>query len=298
MAPPTIRQLGYISFEVPDLAASIHDAVEIRGLRLVKQAGGTAYLTANRRAFEVSFTAGKEGRALCVGVEAFDEGAVKETLARVKSAKLEILDDRSMHEGIPSAFRFVDPWGHVFEVHTPVPRDQKPFLGPGVTPKRLDHVGLGGKDTQGLRDMLIELFGMRLSDSIDGNGAMWMRTSDGWHHTISIAGGPERLHHYSFEIEHFSDYARLGDCLHTAGRKLVWGVGRHGAGQNYFSYYKDAVGCLVETTMGMERIEDDATFTPRVWKVTTPDFTDEWINMWGVAPTRAFIEAGIPFSPA
>ena len=63
--------------------------------------------------------------------------------------------------------------------------------------------------------------------------------------------------------------------MKRSGRPPIWGPGRHGAGDNTFSYFLDPNGNIVEYTTELERIEDDAAWEPRVW-VATPEEADQW----------------------
>ena len=83
---------------------------------------------------------------------------------------------------------------------------------------------------------------------------------------------------------------RLGDVLDAHDRLLVWGPGRHGAGDNLFAYYVDPAGFLIECSAEMEVIDDTNGFEPRVTDIP-PDLSNpKVVNRWGALPPLAWIQ--------
>lgn len=109
---------------------------------------------------------------------------------------------------------------------------------------------------------------MKLSDRTADDGFRWYRGADGYHHTIAMGPGASALHHYAFDLHCLEDLARIADNLALKSQSLVWGPGRHGAGGNIFTYYADPHGCLVENSIEMERIGNDASYEPRAWDIS------------------------------
>lgn len=77
-------------------------------------------------------------------------------------------------------------------------------------------------------------------------------------------------------------------------RALAWGPGRHGAGENIFTYFVDPSGCVVENSVQMAHIDNDDTYKARSWDMSQ-GINGRWINLWGTPPTPAFLIPGIPF---
>lgn len=124
-----------------------------------------------------------------------------------------------------------------------------------------------------------------------------MRAGDGRHHTVGIARSAQPgLHHLAWEFAQFSDFMRLGDLLDTQDRMMVWGPGRHGCGDNLFSYYVDSAGFLIECSAEMEIIADDR--PPNVI-ACPPDLSNiKVVNRWGAPPPQAWIDHMSVFAPA
>lgn len=290
-----INQMGHVVLETPDLTASVHEAVNLLGLRITAQDENRAILTSNTRRGELTYV--KSGRAAIqsFGLEAIDEAACAQALARVKGAGFEVLADRPRAPGAAQGFLFRAPSEHVIEVHTAVPRDQPAeYLTPGVRPKRLDHVNIMVENPRAMQDMLADLFGMRLSDTADNEEFVFMRAADLYHHTVAIIKGRPGLHHVSFEALHLADLMRVADQLKQLGRNLIWGPGHHGANaQSYFTYHNDTSGCIIEYSYGMARIDNESVYRPGVWPAN-PQPGEDWLNLWGAPPSEMFKTGGVP----
>ncbi|MGO4666933.1 VOC family protein [Bosea sp. 2RAB26] len=291
-----IRQMGFVAFTTPDPDGSAQDLAELVGLKVTGRRGDTVFLSSNERRWEVALTRGDSRATLAIGLEASDAAAVDEIGRRVRSEGLEILDDRPLHDGIERAIRFATPWGPIFEVHTPIARDQaQRHIGPGARAKRIEHVNLKVPDRLAFSDLLVKLLGMELSDRTGGDEFRWFRAADGYHHTVALCPGDGDLHHYAFDFHALEDLAGIADGLVLKNRSLLWGPGRHGAGGNVFQYYVDPNGCVVEMSVGMDRIDNDLLYEPRSWTIS-PSLSDRWINLWGSPPPANFIDPALGFA--
>ena len=66
------------------------------------------------------------------------------------------------------------------------------------------------------------------------------------HHILAISEGPHvSLNHISFEMRGLDEFMRGTGRLIRSGSAPLWGPGRHGAGDNTFSYFADATGKIV-----------------------------------------------------
>jgi len=288
-----IRQMGYVVLSTPDPETSANDLSDIVGLKVTETRGSTVYMSANNRRCEVAWQKGDTAGVVSIGLEAMDASSVDEVARRVRSDGLEILADIPSVDGVERAIRFATPFGPVFEVHTPVERNQSVrHIGRGARPKRLEHVNLRVKDTRGFQKFALGTLGMKLSDRTVNNELAWYRAWDGYHHTLAVGEG-NCLHHYAFDAYAMEDLVQIADSLVVKQRHLLWGPGRHGAGDNIFTYYRDPNGCAVETSVGMTRIENDLLYEARVWSL---DPSSGLRNLWEHSPPPpAFREAGIPY---
>lgn len=288
MAGELIRQMGYVAFATPDPEAGARDLVNLMGLRTPPTEIDGVYVSSNERVCELAYLRAAKTGIVAVGLEAMDAGAVDEVQERAAGEGLEIIADTPAIPKIERAVRFATPFGPVFEVHTPVPRDRpRSFSTLGV--RRLDHVNLRASDTHGMCDLLTKVLGLKLSDRTTNFERAWYRAWDGFHHTIAVGEGTG-FHHYAFDAYNVEAIVALADGLAAEDRRLLWGPGRHGAGDNLFSYYADPNDCVAELSWGMERIEVDSLREPRVWGVDSPV-----LNLWGGPPPPEYGAMLTPF---
>lgn len=288
-----IRQMGYVVLSTPDPEGSARDLAEIVGLKVTENRGSAIYMSSNDRRCEVAWQKGETAGVVVIGLEAMDAASVDEVTRRVQADGLTIIDDKPSVEGVERAVRFATSFGPVLEVHTPVERNQPVrHIGTGARPKRLEHVNVRVTDTRGFRDFALGTLGMKLSDRTTNDELAWYRAWDGYHHTLAVGEG-NRLHHYAFDAYAMEDLLQIADSLVIKQRHLLWGPGRHGAGDNIFTYYRDPNGCAVETSIGLARIENDLLYEARVWSL---DPESGLRNLWERSPPpQAFSEAGIPY---
>lgn len=192
-------------------------------------------MSANRRHAEFVIHAGPSSAVRTVGLEARDAAAVAEVRRRATAAGQRILDDRPSLACIASSVTFATTEGHVFEVHTAMPEDRsRRFHGPGVQPNCLDHLNFAATDPVLFAAEMEASRGFILSERTSGHEFTWRRAADGRHHTIAAVKGKSGVHHISWEFAAFQDFKALADNLSIEERPIVWGPGRHGAGDNLF----------------------------------------------------------------
>ena len=289
-----IQQMGHVVISSPDPHGAAKDLQETVGLRISEQDGDTVYLTSNSRHHEVTYVRGS-GKAVVLGLEAVSPEAVEQVYARAKSDGLKIVSDKPTGKYYARAVTIVAPGGAVFEIHTPIVRNQPAsYNGAGARPRRIEHINAFSPDTTAFGDFCAKTLGMKLSDRTADDGFRWYRAADGYHHTIAMGPGASALHHYAFDLHCMEDLMRVADNLALKERALVWGPGRHGAGSNIFTYYADPHGCLVENSIEMARIDCEATYEPRSWDISE-GLNGRWINQWGTPPTPGFLVPGIEF---
>lgn len=293
-----VTRQSYMALNVRSIDASVQDAQDIAGLRLVERSNTRALLTSNTCHAELILHHAPENAARCIGLEASTAAAVDEAAGRLRGAGLRVLSERPSLPCIDRSVTFSTSEGHVFEVHTPMPATQpRRYAGPGIHPRRIDHVNLAANDPWAIFTELDRGIGLKLSERTTGNELMWLRAADGRHHTVGIVKSRSGIHHFCWEFAQFNDFMRLGDVLDAQDRLLAWGPGRHGAGDNLFAYYVDVSGFMVECSAEMEVIDDARGFEPRVTDIP-PDLSNvKVVNRWGMLPPRPWMEHHSAFAP-
>jgi catechol 2,3-dioxygenase len=83
------------------------------------------------------------------------------------------------------------------------------------------------------------------------------------HHSIALARGQGPcLNHMAYEVANVDGLMRGAGRMKANGFPVEWGVGRHGPGDNVFSYFVEPNGFVVEYTTEIEQV-DEATYMAR-----------------------------------
>ncbi|WP_413765256.1 VOC family protein [Variovorax sp. Varisp41] len=149
---------------------------------------------------------------------------------------------------------------------------------------RLQHYAVRTPDPERLARFYADELGFVVSDFVrDAAGvlrAAFLRT-DHEHHALAIFHAPQvRFDHFSCETR---DWERLRDWAdHMAGERiaLVWGVGRHGPGNDTFFMVADPDGNLAEISCDLESCPED--HEPGLWP-----HHPSTLNRWGMAIMRS-----------
>jgi len=145
-------------------------------------------------------------------------------------------------------------------------------------PRRLGHFVVGSpKPVETIR-FLTEGIGYRISDTIGGGIAAFMRCSPD-HHNLLVTPAPvPYLNHYALEHDDFDAVLRAATLYLRAhgDEHQIAGPGRHQIGGNIFWYMLDPSGTIFEYFADMDRIVDDA-----AWQIRDDwDMSDSW-SIWG-----------------
>jgi catechol 2,3-dioxygenase len=285
---PITKALGYVSLAVTDLELATEAAENVLGLRRVYSDTTTRYFSSNHRQVELMLSSATKPGLLAVGLEATNEDSFGLLKSRLSEANVRFSEQRDVYPGVTSLIRFYLPSGHPMEMHAYAGDTHQSFYPTaGVRPRRLGHALLKVEDVPQVEDFLTEILSFRVSDRGVGGEIVWLRCSE-IHHSINLLQGLPGLHHYAWEVDEWSVFKQLGDVLRGNQSQLVWGPGRHGPGNNLFTYHTDPTGALVEYFADIQRIENEESYQWRDW-------TDvpEWNNIWGPLPPANFREYGV-----
>ena len=173
-------------------------------------------------------------------------------------------------------FRFFDCDGRVVEVSADLElRVFREVEAREHRPKKISHVVFNTQDLNRTRMYYEEALGFKVSDWIE-DFFCFMRTG-GTHHLLAFARSERTsLNHVSFEVRGLDEFMRATGSMMRQGHQPLWGPGRHGAGDNTFSYFQDpGTGYVMEYTTALAEIDEDHGWTPRVY-TTSPEDTDQW----------------------
>lgn len=286
-----VTRVGHIGLRTPDLEKSVAFAETILGLREVERVGGRSYLTCNSRHHELELIEDTSHRLDHLAFEVADREALKGAEARIVDQGLELLEPDSTARGVEGSFRFVGPGGFVFELFCGMHTVEADYNTVGIRPDKFEHITLKSSDKEGMESFLVDVLGLRVSDRAE-DAITWLRVSDEHHGVSVIRAEVDQLQHYAWQIAGWNDIARIGDQLLRNGRRFLWGPGHHGIGDNYFCYFLDGDGSIVEYSANILRVENERTYEPGVW----PDEPLS-VNRWGQPePPDAFQQGGTPIS--
>ena len=284
MTESLITHLRHVDLAIPDYDRQLAFYTDVWGLTKVADDTGISFLAAegsperyilrlrkdeDKRLDLVSF-----GAATSADVDALAERLI------AKGVRLAAEPGALGTEGGGYGLRFFDLDGRTIEVSAGVEvREHRRVEEEESIPVRLSHVVLNGTDPDRTAQWYADTLGFRLTDTLAGPemGTVmnFMRCSPR-HHSIAFARGPHvSLHHISFEMRGIDEFMRGSGRVIRSGAKLVWGQGRHLAGNNTYSYFLDPQNNTIEYTTELEELDEDS-WHPHVYDMHDPAVQDQW----------------------
>lgn len=148
-----------------------------------------------------------------------------------------------------------------------------PFLD---RPMLISHVVVNTPDLEATAELYCELFGFTISDRY-GDFMIFLRCNR-YHHSVALSQAEHTsLNHIAFEVGSVDGVMRDSARLQGLGSDPIWGPGRHGPGDNVFSYFSDPNGLVVEYTSALEVFDEADPRAAKVWPMDDP----EQDNLWG-----------------
>jgi 2,3-dihydroxybiphenyl 1,2-dioxygenase len=294
-----ISRLGYLGFEVSDVATWERFAVDALGLLVSeRRPDGSVAFRIDDQAQRIVVHPGARDDLAYAGFEVDDEPTLRRLSSDLTTAGFPTADsgdDVARARRVQRVHRVEDPNGVPIELfHGPEPAAD-PFrstLVPSgfVTGEEgLGHVVLAAMDPQATERFYCDLLGMRLSDRIEVELApgfslrITFLHANPRHHTVAFAAAPmpKRLHHFMLEAGAMDDVGHAYDRCLTAGIEIANTLGVHPNDRMFSFYARTPSGFDVEFGWGGRKI-DDAT-----WKVERYDRMSVWgHHMPGTLPAR------------
>jgi 2,3-dihydroxybiphenyl 1,2-dioxygenase len=284
--PGGITQLGYLAFEVSDLAAWEAFATGVLGLGVARRWDGGMSLRLDRHAERIYLSSGPADDLVAIGWQAADEAAVDAVAARLAAAGYDVHEADPGPRQVARLRALRDPFGIRTELYCG-PRLAAPFVSPIVgsgfvaDDHGLGHLVVSAADEAATSAFYRDLLGFRLSDRITcefhGHAVdlTFLHTNQR-HHSLAF-GGPQakRLHHFLIEVGSLDDVGLAMDRALAAGVRVMQTLGRHPNDRMISFYALTPSGFQFEYGCGGRLIEDDAAWTPVV---------HDRISEWGHHP--------------
>ncbi len=249
-----------IELGVRDLNQSATFYSHVWGLDPVVTEGDAIHLRANGPEHHI-VTLRERAKPGMLGVHfaANDRLAVDELHHKAKAFGAKVTSapaDLPRSAGGGYGFQFRTPEGHTLNVSSDVAQHPN-VVNDRSKPLKLSHVVLNSAKIGEQTNFFIDLLGFKLSDS---SQMMDFIRCCSDHHSIALARGEgPSLNHMAYEVSNIDGLMRGAGRLKQNGFNIEWGVGRHGPGDNVFSYFVEPNGFVVEYTTEVEQV-DEATF--------------------------------------
>ena len=274
-----ITEIRYVAYGVPDLAAEQRFYGEVWGLRQVAEQDGRYYYATEGSAEHhvVRLRQTPDRRVDVIAMAADSAADVDVLFGRVTDAGCRIIfaPCALTEPGGGYGFRFFSPDGLPFEISADVARGTARELQrwEGI-PQKICHIVLHSPNPKAAVQFFCDVLGFRLSDWL-GDFMAFLRCNE-WHHRLAFLPGPPCLNHVAYDMLGVDDMMRGISRLKQLDVNIVWGPGRHTAGNNTFSYFTTPNHCAVEYTADLEQV-DEAT-----WQATVHTPAPRVMDQWGV----------------
>ena len=272
-----ITEIRYVAYGVPDLAAEQRFYGEVWGLRQVAEQDGRYYYATEGSAEHhvVRLRQTPDRRVDVIAMAADSAADVDVLFGRVTDAGCRIIfaPCALTEPGGGYGFRFFSPDGLPFEISADVARGTARELQrwEGI-PQKISHIVLHSPNPKAAVQFFCDVLGFRLSDWL-GDFMAFLRCNE-WHHRLAFLPGPPCLNHVAYDMLGVDDMMRGISRLKQLDVNIVWGPGRHTAGNNTFSYFTTPNHCAVEYTADLEQV-DEATWQATV-HTPAPRVRDQW----------------------
>jgi catechol 2,3-dioxygenase-like lactoylglutathione lyase family enzyme len=298
-APPEpiarIRSLRSVTLHTPNAAQSAAFYSEVWGLTPVEHDTNTTWLRGTGNEHHILEI--REAQHNALGKIVFsvtDRREVDLAAHRLAEHGIAPLTEpaRLDQPGGGYGLRFADPEGRLIELSCEVeavtPGDPD---GHAAIPRKLAHAVLNTVDIDAACAFYTRVLGMRISDWSERQMAFLRCNTD--HHSIAFNQAQwTSLNHVAYEMTTIDHFMRGIGRLQHHGQTPLWGPGRHGPGNNTFSYFADPSGLVCEYTSEVDQVEED-TWLCRTWR-RTPELSDLWGTAGPPSATTRTHMAGIP----
>ncbi|MEL7343283.1 MAG: VOC family protein [Pseudomonadota bacterium] len=305
-----VAHLGHVEVLTDRYDESLDFFTRVYGLKLSVEDGESAYL----RAWEdYEFCTLKLTRAETTGVGhiGYRVSSPEALARRVAVIEASGYTTHGWVEGDPShgrAFRFEDPFGHMFEVYwdtNRAPGDDPAalknlasrFHAQGACPRRIDHVNLLADDVAAFRDFMQTCLGSRVTEQIlldNGRlGGCWFTINNKTYDlacTEEHGKGNGRLHHVTYAADQREDILRAADIFLENGVHIETGPHKHAIQGTFFLYVWEPAGNRVEIANSGARL----ILSPDWETITWTETERKKGQAWGLKTIETFHTHGTP----
>ncbi len=274
-----VTEIRYVAYSAVDFDAESAFYSDVWGLEPVPSDDGMQWFKTRGHDEHqvVGLRAGDVNRVDLIQLAAETRADVDALAAKVAAAGCRIVNSPAnlATPGGGYGFTFFSPDGLQFGISSDVARSRKAEVGRwDAVPVKISHIVLHSPDHKALCQWFIDVLGFKLSDWI-GDFMCFLRCNEA-HHRIALLPGPACLNHVAYDMEGVDGMMRGVHNLRLKNTPVVWGPGRHTAGNNTFSYFVTPAGFAVEYTADLEDVDFEN------WEANVHTPAPLVMDQWGI----------------
>jgi len=254
--PNSVNGLRSIDFGVTDVKAAAKFYTEIWGLRPVADGKGSIFLRGTGPEHHIlGLHQRDKGELLRVNLSAPNEADVDAIYGVIRQTNLREVEKPGpiTEPGGGYGFAFQDPEGRTMRVIAGV--ETHADTADNIDrPRKLSHCVLNSNDRDAGVEFYCKNLGFKLTDRT--GGMSFIRANSDHHCVALVKGHAATLHHVAFEMPSLDAVMRGGGRMRDNGYPIEWGVGRHGPGNNVFSYFVGPDEMIIEYTAEVDQVDD------------------------------------------
>lgn len=307
-----IAHLGHVEVYTDRFDDSLDFFTRVYGLKLSRQDQDSAYL---RAWDDYEYASLKLTRHHTTGVghiayRAASAQALADQVAVIQASGYKVHGWVEGDQSHGRAFRFEDPFGHVFEIYWDTVKYRaegadRPALknmasrytAQGAAPRRIDHLNLLAADVAAFRRFMEVCLGARVTEMIQldngRTGGCWFTVNNKSYDlacTEDHSGGHGRLHHVTYATDTREDILRAADIFLENGVHIETGPHKHAIQGTFFLYVWEPAGNRVELANSGARLILAPDWEPVVWTETERKKG----QAWGLKTIETFHSHGTP----
>jgi len=307
-----LAHLGHVEIYTDRFDESLDFFTRAYGLTVSAKDGDSAYLRAfdDYEVHSLKLTRHHTTGVGHIAYRAQSEAALMRRVAAIEASRFKSLGWGDGDVGHGRAFRFEDPFGHVFEIYWDTnkyiapPEEQSAlkniaqrYHGRGACPRRLDHLNLLGADVTEFRAFMEICLGARVTELIQLDngrlGGCWFTVNNKTYDlacTEEQGGGHGRFHHVTYATDQREDILRAADIFLENGVHIETGPHKHAIQGTFFLYVWEPAGNRVELANAGARLILAPDWEPIVWTETDRKKG----QAWGLKTIETFHTHGTP----
>lgn len=307
-----VAHLGHVEIYSNKFEESLEFFTNIYGLTESGRDGNSVYL----RAFDdyefhtLKLTKSDTTGVAHIGYRVSSPQALERRVAAIEASKYKVHGWNDGDLGHGKAFRFEDPFGHVFELYWETnkyiaPEEEKPALknlsqryhGRGCCPRRIDHLNLLSEDVTEFKNFMVTCLGAKVTEQIlldNGRlGGCWFTVNNKTYDlacTEEHGKGHGRFHHVTYATDQREDILRAADIFLENGIHIETGPHKHAIQGTFFLYVWEPAGNRVELANAGARL----ILQPDWETVTWTESDRKKGQAWGLKTIESFHTHGTP----